>query len=124
MSVNYDAAVIYGYKLDMVKFNGYILGRETVSPEFNVYDWIKEQNEQSNCEFITTNHYCNIEDQELYFGIRYENRLCTSLMVELEADRMQEIEDEFIRIFGENWFFLIEKDEPFSPTFHAVVIMN
>lgn len=124
MSVDYKAEVIYGYKIDMEKFSSYIMGRKAVDPEFNIYNWLDEQNEQSNCEFILTNYYYDVEDQDLYFGIRYENRLCTSLMVELEADRGQEIEDEFIRIFGENWFFLIEEDEPVSPTFHAVVIMN
>jgi hypothetical protein len=117
MSVDYEAAVIYGYKLNTVKFHSYILGRKAVDPKYDARNWIEEQNEWSNCEFIITN-------QDIYFGIRYENRLCTSLMVELEADRCQEIEDEFVRIFGENWFFLIEEGELVRPTFHAVVIMN
>ncbi len=124
MSVNYEAEVIYGYKIDMEKFSSYIMGRKAVDPEFNIYEWLDEQNEQSNCEFIIADRYHDVEDQDLYFGIRYENRLCTSLMVELEADRCQEIEDEFVRIFGENWFFLIEEGELVRPTFHAVVIIN
>lgn len=123
MSIDYKTQVVYGFKLDSVKLKAFEEGYRMVIPDFNIFAWMNEKCEGGNCEFFVDNSWAeNIALCDVYFGIGYENRLNVSLMVELEADRRDEVLNDFIKIMGDNRDsaeFMLGKEEELNPTFYA-----
>ena len=113
MSVSYDTRVIYGFKIDTEKLIKFFKEKKERNEKFNEFEWLDRVREDNNCEFFLSDLWSNLEYCEIFFGISYENRLNPSLMVELEADRRQEVCDEFIGTFGTYDF--LDRDTHYAP---------
>jgi hypothetical protein len=118
MGVDYGVEIIYGFKLDSKKLKERIKLATAVSPDFDIHEWMEEVTENSPCEFVYENHYRNIGDSDIYFGIVYYNRITAENLAELERDRKEEICDEFIRIFLD--YELLDREQIVEPELHAV----
>lgn len=124
MSVDYGVRIIYGYQLDQEKFSDFIKAKRDSEEEFYVYDWLEEIAEQSNCEISYENHYIDIDclRNTVYFGIPVYNKITATLLNELERDRLEEIQDEVIRIFGS--FDIIDSENGLEPEIQAFVVCD
>lgn len=102
MSVDYSIRMIYGFELNQDKFQDFVNKMEEENSDFDIYEWMEEIAEQSNCEFEYENHYDDITSDcnTVYFGITVYNRITAETLAEIERDRREEVCDELIRIFG------------------------
>lgn len=102
MSIDYSVRLIYGFELNQDKFQDFISNMEEDNPEFDIYEWMREIEEQSNCEFVCENLYENIDSEynTVYFGIAVYNHITAETLAEIERVRREEVCDELIRIFG------------------------
>lgn len=106
MGTDISARVVYGYRIDTDKFLSWLQDKGIE----DAYNWMYEQCEYSKCEFFVENHYYDIEDCDMYFGINIWNRITARLLTEIEIDRKSELQDEMYRIFGDKWdYFLYEQ---------------
>ena len=118
MSVDYDVEVVYGFRLDHEKLKqGFELARQ-IDKDFDEYEWMEEVCECSCCEFVWGNHYCNIGDSDIYFGVVFCNRITAETLAELERDRREEVCDELVRIFGN--YDILDREQIAEPELHAV----
>ena len=118
MGVDYGVAIIYGYALDGEKFSNFICEQKEKDEEFDIYDWIEE----SNYIFEYENHYCGISDNDtIYFGIPVYNKIPADLLEELERDRLEDLEDELIRIFGS--YNILASDQGCQPELHIIGVL-
>ena len=102
MSVDYSVRLIYGFELNQDKFQDFIDKKKEENPDFDVYSWMEEIEEQSNCELVYENHYNDITSDynTVYFGITVYNHITAETLTEIEYCRREEVCDELIRIFG------------------------
>ena len=124
MSVDYGVRMIYGYQLNQKIFRDIIKAKEAEDIHFYVYDWLQEIDEQSNCEIAYENHYIEIDDlhNTVYFGIPIYNKLTAELLTELERDRLEELQDELIRVF--NSYVIVDSENGLVPELHAFVVCD
>ena len=124
MSVDYGVRMIYGYQLNQEIFRKIIKEKEANDSDFDVYSWIEEIAEMSNCELAYENHYIEVDSMYnvVYFGIPVYNRLTAQLLTELERDRLEELQDELIRFF--NSYAVIDSDNGLIPELHAFVVCD
>lgn len=119
MSVDYGVEIVYGFHLDRKKFQEFVKTQKELDEEFSVYNWCEEITECSCCEFIYENHYCDMWNSEIYFGVVLCNPLTAENLVELEYTRREEVCDELVRIFGN--YDMLDLDQIAEPQFHAVM---
>lgn len=105
MGVDISTRVIYGYKIDTDKFMNFIEDNQIE----DIYVWMEEQGEYCKCEFFTENHYYDIEDSNIYFGINIWNKITAQLLTEIDRDRKSELQDEMYHIFGANWLDMLDE---------------
>ena len=124
MSVDYGVRMIYGYQLNQEIFRKIIKEKEAEDKDFYVYDWLQEIAEMSNCEIAYENHYIEVDDlhNTVYFGIPVYNKLTAQLLTELERDRLEEIQDELIRLF--NSYDIVDSENGLVPELHAFVVCD
>lgn len=124
MSVDYGVSIVYGYQLDQKKFQEFVEKMKKENPEFDVYEWKEDLYEQSNCEIVYENHYVDITDwrNTVYFGIPFYNKITVANLQELARDRLPEIQDEFIRIFGS--FDLLAAGQDIEPEIRAIGVVD
>ena len=117
MSVDYGMEVVYGFKLDSKKFKDNIKLLKQLDENFDEYEWIEWICEESACEFVWENRYCNIGDSDIYFGIVFYNRITAATLTELERDRREYVCDELVRIFGN--YDILDAEQIAEPELHA-----
>ena len=124
MSVDYGVRMIYGYQLNQEIFRKIVKEKEAEDKDFYVYDWIYDIQEQSNCELDYENHYIEVDDLRniVYFGIPIYNKITAQLLTELERDRLEEIQDELIRLF--NSYDIVDSENGLVPELHAFVVVD
>jgi hypothetical protein len=118
MSVDYGVEVVYGFKLDRDKFKESIKLLKQIDEDFDEYVWVEEICEASACEFVWENHYCNIGDSDIYFGVVWYNRITAEGLAQLEHDRKEEVCDELVRIFGK--YDILDREQIAEPELHVV----
>ena len=123
MSTECQTLVIYGFQLDSKKLKSFEKGYKKIYSDFDIFEWFREVCENKYCDFFIDNAWHDdIEICDVYFGLVYENHLNPSLMVELEADRREEVIQEFIEVFGNcevSAEFVLEEEYDLTPMFHA-----
>ena len=115
MSVDYSVDTIYGFKLNTDKVIDFIRDKN-----INFYDFCEQVQEETNCEMIYNNHYVDAKYCDIYFGIRFENRITAANLYELEQVRYEEVCDTLISIFGS--YEIVENGE-FEPEIHVVGVV-
>lgn len=124
MSVDYGVRIIYGYQLNQEIFRKIIKEKEAEDKDFYVYDWLEEIAEMSNCEIAYENHYIEVDDLRnvVYFGFPIYNRITAELLTELERDRLEELQDELIRVFSS--YVIVDGENGLIPEVHAFVVCD
>ena len=117
MSVDYGVEVVYGFKLDRDKIKEFISFAEEVYEDFNVYDWLEEEFENSCCEIVYENHYRNFGDSDIYFGVVFYNKITSKTLAQLEKERRKEVRKELLRVFGS--FAILDEEQSIEPELHA-----
>jgi hypothetical protein len=118
MSVDYGMEIVYGFRLDREKFQKFVNEQEKLNPDFDVHEWCEEITEYSCCEFVYENHYCNMWDSDIYFGVVWYNRITAENLAQLERDRKEEVCDELVRIFGN--YDMLDREQIAEPELHVV----
>lgn len=118
MSVDYGMEVVYGFRLDRDKLKESFKMRKQMDEDFDEYVWIEEICEASACEFVWENHYCDIGNSDIYFGVVWHNRITAENLAELERDRREYVCDELVRIFGN--YDILDQDQIAEPELHVV----
>lgn len=117
MSVDVGMEVVYGFKLDRKKFQKFVDEQEKLNPDFDIHEWCEDITECSCCEFVYENHYCNMWDSDVYFGIVWYNRITAENLAQLERDRREYVCDELVRIFGN--YDMLDIEQIAEPELHA-----